>query len=175
MYTRWTAFVDSRYPIGSSEIPIDEGVMYPIDAQRTLEVGHMYHPSVKAVRSHEEMWFDPAITSTCRDGKKRCVVLRCWDDGMEMRDVEGSGARGVVVRLGKWCQGVVKVGGGDVTCERWEWEGGEEEADGWKRVARIGDLMVPCGVAFRHEVLGVGGRIKYGVFEWVVEEVWEWE
>jgi hypothetical protein len=180
-YSRWTQFVDSRFPVGSDDIPIDEGIMYPIDAERTLEFGHMYHPSVKEVRSHEEMWFDPAVTSTSRDGKKRCVVLRCCDDV--------GGVRGVVVRLGKWCQGVVKVGNGGVTCERWEWEGtggisqdggadkGDdgEEADQWKRVARIGELMVPCGVAFRHEVLQMGGRIKYGEYEWVVEEVWEWE
>ena len=30
-------------------------------------------------------------------------------------------------------------------------------------------------VAFRDEVLEVGGKVKYGTYEWVVEEVWEWE
>jgi hypothetical protein len=88
--------------------------------------------------------------------------------------------RGVVVRLGKWCQGVIKIGDGGTTCERWEWEGAGkggngEEADQWKRVARIGELMVPCGVAFRHTDLEVGGKIRCGNHDWVAEEVWEWE
>jgi hypothetical protein len=174
-YSKWTQFVDSRFPVGSTDIPIDEGLMYPIDAQRTLEHGHMYHPSAKGVRTHEEMWVDPPVGSTSNDGKKRCVVLRLQNDGV--------GVRGVVVRLGKWCQGVVKMRNEGVTVERWEWTGpadgksgsGVEEAEQWHRIARIGDQMLPCAVTFRHEVLKVGGKIKHGNYEWNIEEVWEWE
>jgi hypothetical protein len=36
-------------------------------------------------------------------------------------------------------------------------------------------LMVPCGVAFRHTDLEVGGKIRCGNHDWVAEEVWEWE
>lgn len=176
-YSKWTQFVDSRFPVGSKDIPIDEGIMYPISKDSTLEFGHMYHPSVEGVRTHEEMWFDPAVTSTSENGKKECVVLRCQDDK--------AGVRGVVVRLGKYCQGVVKRGD-HTAVERWEWYGkaeveegrevvGGEEQIKWKRTARVGDLMVPCCVVFRKEVLKVGGKIEYGDYEWTVEEAWEWE
>ncbi|KAF2819017.1 hypothetical protein CC86DRAFT_149914 [Ophiobolus disseminans] len=169
-YSKWTQFVDSRFPVGYKDIPVDEGLMYPISEFKTLEHGHMFHPSVDAVKTHEEMWFDPPVQATSHsgDGKKICVVLRAQDDV--------AGVRGVIVRLGQFCQGILKIGDG-TTVERWEWgcEGKEEGEKTWRRTARVGGLLIPCSAAFREEVLGMGAKVRYGSYEWVVEEVWAWE
>ncbi|KAH7077539.1 hypothetical protein BKA63DRAFT_267492 [Paraphoma chrysanthemicola] len=173
----WTHWVDSRYAVGAKDIPVDEGVMYPIDETLTLEHGHAYHPALKAVKSHEEMWRDVPVAGVVVDGigKKVCVVLRLQDDN--------AGARGVVVRLGQYVQGLVMFGTYS-TVERWEFEGEMKDAEdgkaegardgGWKRTARVGDQFLPCSVTWREDVLKVGGKIKYKDYEWVVEEAWEW-
>jgi hypothetical protein len=197
-HSTWFHFVDSRWPVGSSEIPVDEGDMYPISDTLTLEFGHMYQPDLKAVKTHEEMWRDVDVLSTTKSGKKTCVVLRLQDDK--------AGARGIVVRVGQFCQGIVMLKS-RCTVERWECDGGsggsaqaafgstainahqghlmghgtgsatgniKTENEGWRRTARIGDLFLPCAVTWRMEVLCVGGKVKYHDYEWVVEEVWEW-
>ncbi|KAH7400832.1 hypothetical protein DE146DRAFT_476415 [Phaeosphaeria sp. MPI-PUGE-AT-0046c] len=163
-HSTWTHFVDSRVPVGQT-IPVDEGDMYPISDTRTLEHGHAFHPHLKAVKSHEEMWEDEHVTSTSttapQEGKKRCVVLRCQNDAR--------GVRGVVVRLGKYVQGVLVVGN-EVTAERWEWSA----EGGWKRTKRVGKGMVPCAVLVQEELMKEGVKVQFGEFEWVVESVWEW-
>jgi hypothetical protein len=178
-HSTWTHWLDSRYPIGSREIPVDEGDMYPIDAIRTLEHGHGYQPRMKAMMTHEEMWRDVDAMSTNALGSKMCVVLRLKD--------ERFGARGVVVRVGQYCQGIMAlVAQESCTVERWEFHGGDAERDNglgrerteaqqWKRTARVGDLFLPCAVTFRTEILRVGGLIRYKDYLWTVEEAWEWE
>ncbi|KAH8726590.1 hypothetical protein GQ44DRAFT_600458, partial [Phaeosphaeriaceae sp. PMI808] len=154
----WTHWVDSRYTVGTPNIPVDEGLMYAISPDLSLEHGHAYHPHLSRISSHEEMWRDEAVQGVC-GGKKVCIVMRMCDDA--------SGARGVVVRLGQYVQGIVMVGE-RVGGERWEGGGGE-----WTRTARVGDWMVPCAVTWREEVVRVASKVRYGEFEWVVEEAWE--
>jgi hypothetical protein len=72
-----------------------------------------------------------------------------------------------VIRLGQYVQGIMMVGE-EVTCERWEF--GDE---GWKRTARVGDMLVPCGVTMKGEAMHVGGKVTYAGWEWWVEEAWE--
>jgi hypothetical protein len=142
--------------------------MYPISEARVLEVGHAFHADFGAEKTHEEMWRDVPVQSTSAGGGKICSVLRVQDDAARVR--------GVVVRLGQYCQGLL-VQGGNVTVERWEWAAGstgDSEADGWNRTVRVGDGFLPCGVLFRTEVLAVGGVVKFQDFEWRVEECWEW-
>jgi hypothetical protein len=155
MHSTWRHFVDSRGP--SEEV--DEGDMYPISSTLILEHGHAFHPNVGAVRSHEEMWEDEAILPV--SGSRICVVLRLQDDS--------NCARGLVVRLGQYVQGIMVVGE-EVTAERWEWS----EEGGWAREKRVGKHMLPCGVAMREDVMCVGGEIRSGEAKWAVEEVWEW-
>jgi hypothetical protein len=157
-HTTWTHCVDSR---GSSE-EVDEGDMYPISETLTLEHGHAFHPDVGAVRTHEEMWEDQQVLpiSTSSD-TKICIVLRLYDDAKN--------ARGVVVRLGQYVQGIMLVGT-EVTAERWEWSN-----EGWMRTKSVGKGMLPCGVAMRAEIMSVGAEIGVGEAKWGVEEVWEWE
>ncbi|KAJ4993975.1 hypothetical protein SVAN01_00452 [Stagonosporopsis vannaccii] len=125
------------------------------------------------------------------EGEKVCIVLRCHDDERRVR--------GVVVRVGQYVQGIVMVGG-RVATERWEFDfqgeprpgvqdvpaqqnsqAGDEEGKGmnasagWKRTARTGEWFLPCAVTWQTERVQLGGRVRYGEFEWAVEEVWVWE
>lgn len=147
--------------------------MYDLGNGLFLEHGHAWHPHLGRVAGHEELWRDVPIKSSGEGAEagrgKVCVVLRC-EDGEK-------GVRGVVVRVGAFCQGIVQYGGATTT-ERWEF-GTEDERDvedekKWKRTARTGDAFLPCAVAFRDEVVRMGGRVRYGGLEWVVEEVWVW-
>lgn len=171
-HSTWTHFVDSKVPVGQV-VPVDEGDMYPIDSVKTLEHGHAFHPEV-GMRSHEEMWEDEDVTSTSTtssgsseaetttaEGKKHCVVLRCQDDV--------KGVRGVIIRLGKYVQGIL-VTGNEVTAERWEWS----SEGGWKRTKRVGKNMLPCAVLVHEGLMREGTEVNFGEFEWVVEGVWEW-
>lgn len=170
-HSTWTHWVDSRHAVGSANIPVDEGNMYPITPELTLEHGHAFQPLMNSTKTHEEMWRDVQILSTSPIGTKLCVVLRLQADS--------AGVRGVIVRLGQYCQGIV-MQGTHCTIERWEFGSEEEEEDkkgtgDWKRTARVGDQYLPCSATFRPEVMTVGGIVKYFDYEWVVEECWEWE
>lgn len=177
-HSTWAHWLDSRVPAGEP-IPSDAGDMYDIGGGLFLEHGHAFHPHLGRVASHEEAWEDvEAVSTVARPdlaqegrGRKVCVVLRAQDDVR--------GVRGVVVRVGQFCQGIVRVGG-DITTERWEADLEEDVADGqeerrWKRTGRTGSGFPPCSVTFRPEIVGLGGTVAYDGVEWVVEEVWEWE
>ena len=166
----WTHWVDSRVRVGHV-MAADEGDMYSLGDGRFLEVGFAFHPHLGRVAGHEELWRDVDVLSTEGSGRKRCVVLRCKD--------AARGVRGVVVRVGQFCQGILMVGG-EVTTERWEGEvftegvGEKEEKAKWKRTARSGLGWLPCSVTWRNEKVVLGGKVVFKGFEWVVEEVWEW-
>ena len=168
-HSTWVHWIDSRVSVGHT-IPDDEGDMYDLGEGLFLEHGHAFHPHLGRVAGHEELWRDIEPRCTNAVGSLVCIVLRCRDDRQ--------GVRGVVVRLGQYCQGIVQVGG-DVTTERWEFGGegkaGVEERERWKRTARTGNLFLPCAVTFRSEAVQLGGRVRYGEFDWVVEECWEWK
>lgn len=160
-HSTWTHFVDSRYPAGFKGIPVDEGDMYTLTDTLTLEHGHAFHPHLKAVKSHEEMWEDEDVLSTEVTGKKMCVVLGLSDDE--------KGIRGAIIRLGQYVQGIV-VMGNEITAERWEWT----KEGKWKRTKRVGRQMLPCAVLMGTMGMGVGEVVRYGEFEWRVQEIWEW-
>lgn len=168
-HSTWAHWIDSRFTVGTKSIPVDEGHMYPIAKDLTLEVGHAFHPALGAVKTHEEMWRDVEMVSTNEAGTKLCVVLRC--------QAEHAGVRGLVVRVGQYCQGLI-MERDRTTAERWEWNGehpGKTEKEKWQRSMRVGDLFLPCSAAFRAEILGLGAVIKFHEYEWVVEELWEWK
>jgi hypothetical protein len=156
----------------------DEGDMYALGGGRFLEVGFAYHPHLGAVAGHEELWRDVEARSTEASGIKRCVVLRCRD--------KKRGVRGVVVRVGQFCQGILMVGG-ECTTERWEGDVAAEKVEGkgkekvvekeekamWKRTARSGPSFLPCSVTWRNDAVVLGAKVAFSGFEWVVEEVWE--
>jgi hypothetical protein len=75
-HSTWTHWLDSRHAAGAPDIPVDEGDMYAISRIRTLEHGHAFHPHLKAVKSHEEMWCDEDVRSVTDDAM--ACVLGAW-------------------------------------------------------------------------------------------------
>ena len=164
VHSKWHHWVDSRND--NAESVVDEGDMFPQKDGRTLECGSMINPATGQMTQYEECWIDVEPTATNEDdgesdNVKVCMVLQLHDDVHK--------ARGMVVRVGQFCQGILRVGD-HVSLERWQWK----KSGGWKREVRIGDLFVPCGVILeRREKLTMGGDVKYGEYLWKIVEISE--
>ncbi|KAF9870717.1 hypothetical protein CkaCkLH20_11819 [Colletotrichum karsti] len=159
-HSRWDHWIDSRTT--EPEKAGDEGDMYPQPGgDLTLEKGRMVNPATGRECDYEELWrdVDPQPASAAAAAPE-CVVLRFED--------ESRAARGVVVWLGRFCQGISRVGG-DVVAERWEWKG---EDAGWVRTVGIGaEGALPCEVLLKTGGgLGVGAHVKHGEVVWDVLE-----
>lgn len=166
-HSTWSHWVDSN----SDEPGTDEGDMYPQSDGTVLEIGNMVNPATGIATDYEEIWADlpaTAIGDADADAKARWSIVLDLDD-------EAHGIRGRIVRIGQWCQGVVKAQG-EVCCERWQWveDEGAENKGSWKRVARLGRLFLPCSVAFRPEEIEEGSKVSYGDYKWEVKEVFSW-
>lgn len=141
------------------------------DGVHTLEVGQMVNPETGKLTRYEESWVDlkVAVTEVGGEGKRWSVVLGLED--------EVNGVKGMVVRVGQWCQGIIKARG-EVAVERWEWvvettATGGSKGD-WKRVVRLGRLFLPCSFTFRPEMVCEGNVAEYGDYKWEVKEVFPW-
>ncbi|KAK1706339.1 hypothetical protein BDP67DRAFT_476512 [Colletotrichum lupini] len=135
-HSRWEHWIDSRTT--EPENAADEGDMYEQPDGLTLEKGRMVNPATGAETDYEELWRDVEPVTT-------------------------SGARGMVVWLGRFCQGISRVGE-EVAAERWEWKEGE----GWRRTVRIGDRALPCEV-----LLMTGAALSVGTHVVHEEVVWD--
>ncbi|KAK1519698.1 uncharacterized protein CCOS01_11349 [Colletotrichum costaricense] len=162
-HSRWEHWIDSRTT--EPENAADEGDMYEQPDGLTLEKGRMVNPATGAETDYEELWRDvepvtvPPVGAAAEGGEApkgvECVVLKHED--------ETSGARGMVVWLGRFCQGISRVGE-EVAAERWEWKEGE----GWRRTVRIGDRALPCEV-----LLMTGAALSVGTHVVHEEVVWD--
>jgi hypothetical protein len=167
----WSHWVDNFHPVGATNIPKDEGDMYPLPDGREVEIGVLASPHTSELCTYEEMWKEVQI-QVCEgmEEVKWCVVLRIDDVPRQ--------TRGVVIRVGQYCQGIVKVGD-QTTVERWEYalkKGVDEKyhMGDWVRVLRIGDLFVPCAVALKSAELEKGNVVTHGHMTWTVEEAVSW-
>ena len=104
----------------------------------------MENPETEKMQPYEEMWDDVPIERVHGVEKRVCVVMETALP--EETDVVVNGekvpARGVVVRLGQYVQGIIKVGE-KLKVERWQWGGGGR---GWVRILALGDeeLQLAC-------------------------------
>ncbi|KAK5740687.1 hypothetical protein LTR17_004492 [Elasticomyces elasticus] len=158
-HSTWMHWVSSR--TRNVDGISDEGDMWPQPKGRVLETGNMINPATGKATDYEELWYDPPAKAV-GDGdeaKKCCVVLQLHDDEHE--------ARGLVVRVGQYVQGVLRIGKA-FSLERWEWKG---KGEGWKREVRMGDFWMPCGPATSDERLKMGGEVKFVEFVWKVVEL----
>lgn len=142
-HSTWHHWVDSHTaePDGIR----DEGDMMRLPAGRTLETGRMVNPATGKEMDYEELWRDlepetAAVTPGGRRAGPMCVVLHL-DGGEEGRGKTGGERRGMVIRLGRICQGIVTAGDGGVAAERWVWS--EDGGKGWEMVRRLGRGRVP--------------------------------
>lgn len=177
-HAKWTHWVDSRH--ADAEAVSDAGDMFALQDGRTLEMGSMVNPETGELGKYEEIWRDVEVVGTGVDGgkgeggggnsqddaarqkgqrKKTCTVL--------VLDAPEHQARGMVVQLGQFCQGILRCGD-EVSSERWIWA----ETRGWLREVSLGRFFVPCGVCCEgaEKVPEVGGKVALGEWEWWVVE-----
>ncbi|RYP61178.1 hypothetical protein DL771_010215 [Monosporascus sp. 5C6A] len=169
-HAAWLHVVDSRTPDHSERVVIDEADVYPYrdgeddGRSRALERGRMPHPDTGVVTDYEELWVDvePQAAAPSPAEKARCVVLELGgEDG-------AAGTRGMVVCLGRRCQGVVRAGV-EFALEQWVWE----EEGGWRRENHVGGLSLPCAEAIEDKDLEIGGKVERHGLVWTVMELGE--
>ena len=158
---------------GEYEGETDEGDMTVLPNGDVLEKGTTTDTATGAGTAYEELWTDLEVDVIPEEGGKFSTVLRA----------QTSTARGMVIRVGGWCQGLLiedadEGGGRRMTVERWRWmseENDPHQGPGyWKRVVRIGEGEIPGPVMLR----GVGGgeetEVGGGVLKWEVVENYRW-
>ena len=167
----WHHWIDSKFQVFSPEIPIDEGDMYPIPAllpdelDLTLEHGASHDPRTGKWISYEEMWRGVKVKAV--GGRKEKVAIM-----MRMEDVDKQ-ARGMVIRVGQYIQGMAMQGDMCVV-ERWEYivKEDRDDADGmWTRTVKIGEQSLPCAALFEEQELNYGTRVSTSGLTWIVEEL----
>lgn len=135
---RWVHEIDSRTDTPGE----DSGVNTPLPNGDTLEKGRMVDDEDGQVKDYEEVWRKVDIDEGI------AVVLECENE---------EGARGRVVRVGGYCQGMVKVGE-RTSCERHVRDKGNGK---WERVYRYGDVEMPCDLAcLDHGLLRESGEAQ---------------
>lgn len=153
----WSHWISSR--TADVDGVADEGDNHPQPDGSVLETGRMVNPATGQVGAYEEMWESEEIGGVGEEGPV-CVVMKM--------EGEGGRKRGMLVRLGQYCQAVVRVGG-EVVVERWVWEDG-----GWNRTLRVGggETEVPAEVAtYLGHLATVEDEVRVGTGEvWRVVE-----
>ncbi|KAK1826183.1 hypothetical protein QBC39DRAFT_269575 [Podospora conica] len=155
----WSHWISSR--TADVNGVADEGDNHPQPDGSVLETGRMVNPATGEVAAYEEVWVSEEVRGVQPEEGPMCVV-------MEMEG-EGGGKRGMLVRLGQYCQAVVRAGE-EVVVERWVCEGEGE----WNRTVRVGGggVEVPAEVAtYLGYLATVEDEIKAGTGEvWRVVE-----
>jgi hypothetical protein len=177
--SQWHHWIDSKTT--KPEDVVDKGEMLPEDASGlALEKGEMVNPATGRLTEYVEGWRDGEIGVVPSPGDE--VVrrfyeelrgrgvrvggvrdLRTTDDSSRLSVVlqhedEARRSRGLVIRLGHLCQGVMRVGE-DFAHERWEWCQG----DGWRQTFVSGKLSMPCDVlTVLAENVTTDTTVKYG-------------
>lgn len=180
---QWAHWIDSR--TADCDGVVDEGDMFdnPPDPGLEIERGRMMNPATGAEADYEEGWRSVPIESVpvpgdggggAADGSAvSCLALR-----MEGDEGDGTGQvnnknnkrvrRGLLVRLGQYCQALARDGD-SITVERLKWDAGQQR---WVTQVRIGSQALPTEVAtyFAHGTT-VGDEVKVsdGVVWKVVE------
>ncbi|CAF3537744.1 unnamed protein product [Fusarium graminearum] len=143
--------------ISSRELGNDAGFMYPQPGEDlTLEKGSMVNPDTGIDTAYEELWHDATPTAVPGEPDVRALVLQTED--------EEKGVRGCVVRLGRYAQGLIRVGE-EIALERWEWTEG-----GWKRTVRMGDEELPIEKVLGEETLDEDDSVDVSGRTWKVIE-----
>lgn len=104
----WTHWVDSQKPDGYE----DDGFMYDQHDGLTWEKGIMEHPKTGKLTPYEEVWEDFA---PAKDAAGNMITVTL------VHTESGNSAKGMVIRVGDWIQGILRDAGGGVTVERWHY------------------------------------------------------
>jgi len=157
-HTVWSHWVDSK----TLDEVKDEGDMYPQANNEVLEKGAMANPSTGKITDYEELWqdLDPILVGS--EEMYISFVLKLEEPSAK--------ARGLVIRIGEWIEGVLRVGDA-ISVARWQWTG----KGGWKRVVAIGELDLPLDV-FKESSIREGGTFETtSHFRWACIEAYNWK
>ncbi|KAH8694189.1 hypothetical protein BGW36DRAFT_384528 [Talaromyces proteolyticus] len=149
---RWTRIIDSQLKYLPDEA--DEADLTVQPDRSILEAGVFPNPTTGEEEPFEEIWqLVPPLPSI-----DNCIVLKT--------DHQDPQIRGLVVRVGQWCQGILYLSKDDKVVERWHLE----VTGNLVRDVRFGESTVslPCTNSFTH--LEVGGSIELDGINWVVVE-----
>lgn len=152
-----------------------------------LETGINTDPATGQETAYEELWTESPVDVIPEEGGKYSTVLRA----------DTPTARGMVLRIGGWCQGLLieglnlnpKEGEGKglgeeegeekkMTVERWRWMSEENDPTQgpgyWKRIVRIGEGEMPGPVMLRGVGDGAETEVANGELKWEVVENYRW-
>jgi hypothetical protein len=177
--SQWHHWIDSK-STRPGEV-VDKGEMMPEDDEGlALEKGEMVNPATGRLTEYVEGWRDGEIGVVLAPGRE---IVEGFYEELRGRGVSVDGvrdllateaesrlsivlqhedvarrSRGMVIRLGHLCQGVMRVGE-DFAYERWEWS----QEDGWQQTSVSGKLSMPCDVlTILAERITIDTTIKYG-------------
>lgn len=173
---RWEHEIDSRAADGHDPI-VDEGSLEVLENGDVLERGQMVDPDRPALGccDYEELWRDEVLAGA---SQRVSIVLET--------------AGGIVVRVGRWCQGILKKEAREAKEEEEEERGeriGEEEkkrpgggrvlAERWcdgERVFAVEECEQVCASeVWEHErELAVGQELRVAGTVWRVVERCSW-
>ena len=158
--------------------------MYEQPNGDVLERGVSFNTSTGEQEEYEELWGDLDIETIEADKRKVSLVLQTDDTT--------PGVRGMVIRIGGWCQGILKTDKG-LTVERWRWnlsktsspsrpDAGigitiaEQKGDvgHWERVIKLGDGSLPCTKTFSKDLSVQYPTINHKNVQWNVIESFYW-
>ena len=175
----WEHWIDSK----SDDPPSDEGDMWLQANGDVLERGKDVDPDTGKIKEYEELWRDLKIDLVDQEIEHISTVLKA-------ENVKTS-AKGMVIRIGGWCQGILKVGN-DLTIERWCWTKLESEqvqklsstqtsmiqqetiSGKWEKLWKLGNGSLPCAATFKVTTLKENTTIQAGDLEWKVIENYRW-
>ena len=177
--SQWHHWIDSKST--EPEEVVDKGEMLLEDDEGlALEKGEMVDPATDRLTEYVEGWRDGEIGVVPPPGEE--LVKEFYEelsgrgvsvDGLrDLRAADASSklsivlqhedvahrSRGMAIRLGHVCQGVMRVGD-DFAYERWEWT----HEDGWRQTSVSRKLSMPCDVlTILAEEISTGTTINYG-------------
>ena len=158
LHSVWEHWIDSN----SDDPRPDEGDMWPQCNGDVLERGTQIDPITGLQTEYEELWGDLKAEKVGEEKEHVSIVLRI--ENHEPR------TRGLVVRVGDWCQGIMKSKG-TLNIERWRWV---KAKNNWERVVKIGSGDLPCAIACNSHMVGEKSTIVSGDLEWNVVEKSSW-
>ena len=164
----WDHWIDSK----DDKPNCDEGDMIIQEDGSVLEKGVNVDVDTGMEEHYEEMWENLPVEAFGATQKRSCVAVEAYHPENHIR--------GLVVKVGGWCQGIVKKHH-DLTVERWRHQTPDSFTEkksssiirtnestqtrkDWVRVFRAGAGTLPCEVVCSHseEALGYDSTFSDG-------------
>jgi hypothetical protein len=149
--SRWIHLIDSRGAEWEGEHGIeDSGVFETLPNGDELERGEMLNPVSGKVGPYEEVWRDEPLPPNLQ-----VTVALTETDG---------GVKGVVVRMGQWLQGILRISPDEVVASRYWWAAGD-----WALRANYGAPHYPDTIPTNAlEGRATGDQFTHGGRLWTV-------